>query len=247
MNQPQGLFITGTDTGVGKTLVSAILAVALQQRLAQGFSYLKPMESGIYDRESFLHDSDGARVKKAADLPAPLSRIIPFHFREPLAPLLAARRQNKIINRETLLHAVSSHLKRHAFTLVEGAGGLMVPLCPGYLGEEFIHDLQLPALVVCRSALGGVNHTLLTLSRLRQCSIPLAGIIINHATGDPGIAEQNFAALIKEFDPVPILGELPYVPNFSFARKTLLSLAGQLDIERLLKIIKTLEHSENNN
>ena len=233
MNQPQGLFITGTDTGVGKTLVSAILAVALQQRLAQGFSYLKPMESGIYDRESFLHDSDGARVKKAADLPAPLSRIIPFHFREPLAPLLAARRQNKIINRETLLHAVSSHLKRHAFTLVEGAGGLMVPLCPGYLGEEFIHDLQLPALVVCRSALGGVNHTLMTLRCLRQAGVPVAGLVVNHLTGRPGVAERHFIEQVAEFDPAPVIAELPHLPGINYTREELLPLCERLHLERL--------------
>ena len=238
MNQPKGLFITGTDTGVGKTLVSAILAVALQQKLVRGFNYLKPMESGIFDREALNHDSDGSRVKKAAGLIEPLTKIIPFRFREPLAPLLAARRQKKIISKDILLNAVISHLQQYAFTLVEGAGGLMVPLCPGYLVEDLISDLQLPALVVCRSSLGGVNHTLLTLSRLRQGDIPITGIIINHVSGNPGVAEKNFAELIREFDSVPILGELPFVPDFSFRREALLSLADQLNIEHLLKAVK---------
>lgn len=238
MHQPKGLFITGTDTGVGKTLVSAILAVALQQRLQPGFSYLKPMESGIFDREALSHDSDGARVKKAAGLPHSLEDIIPFRFREPLAPLLAAKRQQQVVGHKTLLNTVREHLHQHAFTLVEGAGGLMVPLCPGYLVEDLISDLQLPALVVCRSSLGGVNHTLLTLSRLRQGKIPITGIIINHVTGNPGVAEKNFAELIREFDSVPILGELPFMPGFSGRREALLSLAAQLNIEQLLKTVK---------
>ena len=238
---PKGLFITGTDTGVGKTLVSAVLAVALQPRMEHGFSYLKPMESGIPGREALTRDSDGARVKKAADLIEPLSQIVPFRFREPLAPLLAARRQGEVISREDLLQAVTFHLSQYSFTLVEGAGGLMVPLCPGCLGENFISDLELPVLVVCRSALGGVNHTLLTLSRLRQAGIPIAGIIVNHAAGDPGIAEKNFADLIREFDPVPILGELPYMANFSFDREKLLSLSKKLDLDLLLREINAIK------
>ena len=233
----KGLFITGTDTGVGKTLVSAVLAVALQPRMEHGFSYLKPMESGIPDREALTRDSDGARVKKAADLIEPLSQIVPFWFREPLAPMLAARRQGEIVSRENLLQAVNFHLSQYRFTLVEGAGGLMVPLCPDYLVENFINELQLPVLVVCRSALGGINHTLLTLSRLRQAKIPIAGIIINHAAGDPGIPEKNFAALIREFDPVSILGELPYLAEFSFDRGTLLSLAKRLDFDNLSRFL----------
>ncbi len=241
MKPYKGLFITGTDTGVGKTLVSAVLAVALRPRMEHGFSYLKPMESGIPGREALTRNSDGARVKKAADLFEPLSQIVPFWFHEPLAPLLAARRQGEVVSREDLLQTVNFHLSQYRFTLVEGAGGLMVPLCPGYLVENLISDLHLPALVVCRPALGGVNHTLLTLSRLRQAEIPITGIIINHAAGDPGIAEENFADLIREFDPVPILGELPYLAEFSFDRGALLPLAKNLDIDLLLQEINTIK------
>jgi len=233
MNQAKGLFITGTDTGVGKTLVAAILAMVLQKRLKQGFSYLKPMESGIRNLEDLNRNSDGARVKKAAGLPHSLETIIPFRFKEPLAPLLAAQRQQQVISRKTLLNTVHKHLHQHKFTLVEGAGGLMVPLCPGYLVENLISDLQLPVLVVCRSALGGINHTLLTLSRLRQTKIPVVGIIINHAAGNPGIAEQNFTALVREFDPVAILGELPYLPQPAFDKATLLTLAKKIDLDSL--------------
>ncbi|NIA19120.1 MAG: dethiobiotin synthase [Xanthomonadaceae bacterium] len=233
MNKPKGLFITGTDTGVGKTLIAAILAVALQQRLQKGFSYLKPMESGIQDLEDLRRKSDGARVKKAAGLPHSLEDIIPFRFREPLAPLLAAQRQQQVISHKTLLNTVRKHLHQHEFTLVEGAGGLMVPLCPEYLVENLISDLQLPTLIVCRSALGGINHTLLTLSRLRQAKIPVVGIIINHTTGNPGIAEQNFAALVREFDQVAILGEIPYLPQPVFDKATLLTLAEKIDFDIL--------------
>jgi dethiobiotin synthetase len=231
--EKKGLFITGTDTGVGKTLVAAILAVVLQQRLQQGFSYLKPMESGILDLEDLRRKSDGARVKKAAGLSHSLESIIPFQFREPLAPLLAAKRQQQIISHKTLLSTVREHLHQYEFTLVEGAGGLMVPLCPGYLVENLISDLQLPTLVVCRSALGGINHTLLTLSRLRQAKISVTGIIINHAAGNPGTAEQNFAALVREFNQVAILGEIPYLPQPAFDKETLLTLAKRIDLDGL--------------
>ncbi|MBN2331988.1 MAG: dethiobiotin synthase [Deltaproteobacteria bacterium] len=230
MNKSRGLFITGTDTGVGKTLVSAILAVFLRHQ-GRAFSYLKPMESGIADQDALAHDSDGSQVRQAAALQTPLSEIIPFTFREPLAPLLAARRQQQVISRETLRTTSQTHLERHPFTLVEGAGGLLVPLCPQYLVVDLIQDLQLPVLLVCRSALGGVNHTLLSLACLRQAGIPIAGLVVNHLNGPPGIAEQHFSAQIEEFDPVPILGELPFQPAISFTSEALLPLAAQLNLD----------------
>ncbi len=240
MMKNKGLFITGTDTGVGKTLVAAILAIVLQQRFQQGFSYLKPMESGIQSLGDLAGNSDGARVKKAAGLAHSLESIIPFRFREPLAPLLAAQRQQQVVDHQTLLNTVRKHLQQHEFTLLEGAGGLMVPLCPGYLVENLISDLQLPTLIVCRSALGGINHTLLTLSRLRQVKATVIGIIINHVTDNNGIAEQNFASLVRKFDQVTIMGEIPYLPQPVFNKETLLGLAGKIDHDLLIARLSDL-------
>ncbi|MCD6430995.1 MAG: dethiobiotin synthase, partial [Deltaproteobacteria bacterium] len=162
-----GLFITGTDTGVGKTVVAATLAYALHQRHIS-FSYIKPVESGIINHEYLEEDSDAALVKRAGFLPEPLDEIVPFTFREPLAPLLAARREGVELSGKALRECVRTRIKPSGLTLVEGAGGLLAPICPNYLILDLIKDLQLPVLVVCRTSLGAINHTLLTLDRLRR-------------------------------------------------------------------------------
>ncbi|MBN2233063.1 MAG: dethiobiotin synthase [Deltaproteobacteria bacterium] len=231
---PRGLFITGTDTGIGKTLVAAVLAAALADR-GVPCRYLKPMESGITPATPAA-DTDGGRVLIAAGRDdTPLDEVILFRFQEPLAPLLAARQENRLIDRDTLLAAIRRRLDPGALNLVEGAGGLMVPLCPGYLAADLAADLHLPALVVCRSALGAVNHTLLTLAELRRRHIPVAGLVINHLTGPPGIAEWHFADQVREFDPAPQLGELPFLDAPDFRPAALRRLAGRIDFDALLR------------
>ncbi len=231
-----GLFITGTDTGVGKTVVAATLAYALHQRHI-GFSYIKPVESGISSREYLENDSDAALVKKAGFLSEPLNEIVPFTFREPLAPLLAARRDGVKLSGKELSESIKDRIKPSRLTLVEGAGGLLAPLCPDYLILDLIKDLQLPVLVVCRTSLGAINHTLLTLDRLRREGIRPAGIIANHLTKATGIAEETFLTQLCEFDPITILGELPFLAPPPSEFKAWKKLTAHIDLDKLLSRI----------
>ena len=231
-----GLFITGTDTGVGKTVVAATLAYALHQRHI-GFSYIKPVESGISSRKYLENDSDAALVKKAGFLSEPLNEIVPFTFREPLAPLLAARRDGVKLSGKELSESIKDRIKPSRLTLVEGAGGLLAPLCPDYLILDLIKDLQLPVLVVCRTSLGAINHTLLTLGRLRREGIRPAGIIANHLTKATGIAEETFLTQLCEFDPITILGELPFLENPPSEFKAWKKLTAHIDLDKLLSRI----------
>ncbi|MCK5915055.1 MAG: dethiobiotin synthase [Deltaproteobacteria bacterium] len=228
-----GFFITGTDTGVGKTVVAATLAYALHQRHIS-FSYIKPVESGISSRRHLENDSDAALVKRAGTLPESLKEIVPFTFKEPLAPLLAARRAGIEITKESLIDSINDRINPSRLTIIEGAGGLLAPLCNNFLILDLIRELRFPTLLVCRTSLGSINHTLLTLDRLRREGINPIGIIANHVTA-PGIAEEEFIAQLTEFDPVTILGESPYMtnlqPNFSDWQK----LTPHIDIETLLK------------
>ncbi len=228
-----GLFITGTDTGVGKTVVAATLAYALHQRHIS-FSYIKPVESGIINHEYLEKDSDAALVKRAGFLPEPLDEIVPFTFREPLAPLLAARREGVELSGKTLRECVRTRIKPSGLTLVEGAGGLLAPICPNYLILDLIKDLQLPVLVVCRTSLGAVNHTLLTLDRLRREGIRPAGIIANHLTATTGAAEETFITQLTEFDPVTVLGEFPFLENPPSELQAWEKLSTYIDIDKLI-------------
>ena len=231
-----GLFITGTDTGVGKTVVAATLAYALRQRDIN-FHYIKPVESGISSREYLEKESDAAIVKRAGFLPEPLNEIVPFRFREPLAPLLAARREGVELSGNELSESIKTRIKPERLTLVEGAGGLLAPLCPNYLIIDLIKDLQLPVLVVCRTSLGALNHTLLTLDRLRREGVRTVGIIANHLTAATGIAEESFLTQLNEFDPISVLGELPFLQNPPSELKVWEKLIGHINLDELLKRI----------
>ncbi len=230
----KGIFITGTDTGVGKTIVSATLAYALH-REGVDFGYLKPVETGIPDTEYLNTLSDAARVKAAGHLATPLPEIVPFRFREPLAPLLAARREGITLSAATLRTTVRHLLcRQREFFLVEGAGGLLAPLCPGYLVLDLIRDLGLPVLVVSRTGLGAVNHALLTLDHIRRQNLRLIGLAANHFSVSPGLAEREFINQLSEFDPVPIVGELPFLEPAPARDRDWEKLAGHLEIDRIL-------------
>ena len=231
-----GLFITGTDTGVGKTVVAATLAYALHQRHIN-FHYIKPVESGISSREYLEKKSDAALVRRAGSLPEPLEEIVPFRFREPLAPLLAARREGVELSGNELSECIKTRIKPSGLTLVEGAGGLLAPLCPDYLIIDLIRDLQLPILVVCRTSLGALNHTFLTLDRLRQEGLHPIGIIANHLTAATGIAEESFLTQLSEFDPITVLGELPFLQNPPSEFKAWEKLTGHINLDKLLSLM----------
>ena len=233
-----GIFITGTDTGVGKTIVAATLAYTLKQRQID-FGYIKPMESGIVSSDYLAQKSDAALVKRAGSMPESFAEIVPFTFPEPLAPLLAARRAGVVITKTNLAAAVKKLIQPRRLTLIEGAGGLLAPLCENFLVLDLIKELNLPVLLVCRTALGSVNHTLLTLNRLRRENIDILGLIANHTTSITGVAEETFTSQLTEFDPVTILGELPHTtglrPDFSDWQQ----LAARIDIETLLNRIES--------
>jgi len=228
-----GIFITGTDTGVGKTIVAATLAYALNRRKVN-FGYIKPMESGVTDNDYLVHQSDAALVKKAGSLPETLKEIVPFTFKEPLAPLLAARREGIKITKNKLVSSIKERINPGRLTIIEGAGGLLAPICENYRILDLIKELQFATLIVCRTALGSVNHTLLTLDRLRQEKINPIGIIANHITPDNDIATATFITQLSEFDQVPILGELPYINDFRTDPSTWNNLASHIDFKTLL-------------
>jgi dethiobiotin synthetase/malonyl-CoA O-methyltransferase len=183
----KGVFVTGTDTGVGKTLVSAWLAQKWRA------DYWKPVQTGTLD------DDDSTTVGRLA----PDARIHPpaYRFKAPLSPHEAARREGARIDLSALIPPpVGGPL------VVEGAGGVMVPLNELALTVDFIERLKLPALVVARSALGTINHTLLTLDLLRRRRIPILGVVMN-GQKNPGNRQA-----IEQFGGVPVLAELQPLP-----------------------------------
>lgn len=201
-----GLFVTGTDTGVGKTYVAAGMAKALKYR-GVDVGVMKPAETGCRMRAGRLMPGDALLLMKAARVKDSLSLVNPFRFRSPLAPSVAAERDNKKIDPDKILNAFNSLRERHDFMLVEGAGGIMVPLSGQYTYLDLAHAMGLPVLIVARPGLGTINHTLLTIAALKGRNIAIAGIVINYALDvKPGLAEKTSPAVIEKISGIRIAG-----------------------------------------
>ena len=206
-----GFFITGTDTDVGKTLVSAWLLTQLEG------TYWKPIQAGT------LPTTDSATVQRLAKLP--VSRVLPeaYLLPEPMAPHEAARRANIAMDMEKL------RLPPHdGLVVVEGAGGLMVPIADGAYMIDLADSLDLPIILVARSTLGTINHTLLSLEAIRRRGLPLAGVVIS------GPESPHNRAAIERFGQVEVIAEIPFLETVS--RDTLKAVAPELDLLKLATV-----------
>ncbi len=168
-----GIFITGTDTGVGKTHVTCEIARVLRNE-GIDVGVMKPVETG-----AIAGADDHLRLAEAAAVSDPPELICPYLLREPLAPSVAARIEGKTIRAGVIKKAFQKLLRRHKVVLVEGAGGLMVPLKGKYTYAELIKELSLPVVVVAADRLGVINHTLLTCETLVQKGLQLTGVVLN--------------------------------------------------------------------
>jgi dethiobiotin synthetase len=209
----RGIFITGTDTDVGKTLVAAGLTAALRQRGVKA-GYFKPVQSGCPEENGRLIPTDARRVRDLAELPEPLEVLTPITLRLPLAPGVAAAREGVEVDLEKVALSFRELASRYGFLVVEGAGGLYVPLVnTEFLVLDLARWLQLPLLVVARAGLGTINHTALTVLAARHAGLPVAGVILNRCSAAPGLAEQTNPQVIEALTGVPILGKVPEIAN----------------------------------
>ena len=206
--------ITGTDTGVGKTVVGCGLAAALTAR-GKRVGVLKPAETGCPEREGQLYPQDAALLARFAQSSLPLEEICPYRFAPPLAPSVAAAMAGTCIEISHICAHFQRQVASHDVVIVEGAGGLLVPLNGRYSFADLAADLQLPVLVVVGSKLGALNHALLTFHCAQARSLPLLGYILNHPTpnldsqNSPDLAIQTNAETLAGLTDVPCLGILP--------------------------------------
>lgn len=206
------VFVCGTDTGVGKTVVSALL-LALMRESGLNAAPMKPVETGCRSRRGapFAADLD-LSLKTAGMRPPPeeLELMSPYRFKKPASPHLAAAREGRRI-RNSVIHAALDRLRqRYRPVLVEGAGGLMVPLHGSCLTLDLLAELRVPILLVARSGLGAINHTLLTLNVLAQRQLKVAGVIFNDGPQeDPLIVADNLRC-IPRLSGVRCLGRIRF-------------------------------------
>ena len=232
-----GMFITGTDTTVGKTLVTAALAWSLKE-LGLGVGVMKPVETGVVKGQR----SDAGRLTRAAQVSDALDLVRPYAFRLPVAPLDAARAERRTIKIATIMKAYRVLQAQHDLLLVEGVGGVHVPITPTMDVLNLIEKLKAPVVVVGRAGLGGVNHAMLTLNALRARAIPILALVLNQTvpvkTAVGRRQERSTMSLLREFSGVPVIGPLPYMAGvdarFDWAVETM---AANSEMKKLTKLV----------
>ena len=202
-----GLFITGTDTGVGKTMLAGGLARLLADR-SQAVGVMKPVETGCEVADNGW-PRDAGFLAKAARVDDPPTLIVPYMFREPLAPSVAARREGRLIDLTVIQNAFAALRSRYEYVIVEGAGGLAVPLDEIHTMADLAGLLDLPILIAARPGLGTLNHTSLTVQYARSHGLNVMGVVIcNHGRdqGERDIAQRTNVEMIAEVCGAPLLG-----------------------------------------
>lgn len=207
-NRFTGLFIAGTDTGVGKTIVTAGLAAALRDDGLE-LGVWKPVQSGaLADDEQ----SDAYRLQALSGINDRRDEISPLAFSTPLTPLLAAESEGTTLTMEQVVAGGRLLRDRHRALIVEGAGGLAVPLTQTDMMIHLAALLKLPLLLVARAGLGTINHTLLSVWYARQHDVQVAGVILNESSVDGTDESVNTnAAMIERYGDVPVLGRIPWL------------------------------------
>jgi dethiobiotin synthetase len=206
----QSILVTGTDTGVGKTLVAGGIAAALARR-GVNVGVMKPFATGAIRVRGKLVSEDARFLQQASGVDDPLDLINPSCLRPPLAPSMAAQVAGTKIDLKTVESAWRRLKARHSPMIVEGVGGLLVQLITGWTVADLARSWKLPLVIVTRPSLGTLNHTKLTVLAARSYKLKILGLVINSAVAARrGLAERLNPAALAEETGLPILGEIPY-------------------------------------
>jgi dethiobiotin synthetase len=210
----RGIFITGTDTEIGKTVVAAGLAAALRRRGLK-VGVMKPVATGCRRRKGRLYSEDAELLASVSGCRAPMELVNPIRLEAPLAPAVATKMAERPLNLQKVWKAFKVMSYMHEALVVEGIGGLMVPILERYFVADMIQRMGLPAIIVARPELGTINHTTLTACVARQYGLAVRGIVVNYHRPFRSVAERTAAMSIEEATNLPVLGEVPHLPSIS--------------------------------
>jgi dethiobiotin synthetase len=208
-------FVTGTDTEIGKTLVSSAILHKLVQH-GQRACGMKPIAAGAEERDGELHNEDAAMLRAAGNVNLPQHITTPFMLREPCAPHIAAELEGVCIEPVRILTAYAEILGASDATVVEGVGGFCVPFSDDFDSAGLAVQLGLPVILVVGLRLGCINHALLTAEAIVARGLVLAGWVANQVDPDMRFADENVAALEQRM-PAPLLGRVPRLDQPSAA------------------------------
>jgi len=202
MSKNKVIFITATDTGVGKTIAAFVLGTLLEKK-GLDVGVMKPVQCA---------GTDAQFLKKALGLRDDLKMINPFYAPEPLSPHMAFRRSKIKFDKRRVQEELRKLRSRHDIVLVEGAGGLMAPLTNGYYNADLIADLKARVIIVARPGLGTINHTLLTINEAKRRGLKIMGLVFCQTKpGRRGLPESTNPQEIEKLSGVKVLGIIPYL------------------------------------
>lgn len=207
----KSIFITGTNTGIGKTVVSMGLSAFLSLRKGMDVGVMKPFESGSSGAEHEAGPRDSVLLREASGSTDSLEEINPCTFEAPLAPEVAAELEHRVIDLDSVDRIYHGLLKMHDVLVIEGAGGVMVPIKRNFFYVDLIRQWNVPAVIVSKLGLGTINHTLLTSHYLESQGISIVGVILNDASNETDIASQTNPGVLKQYLRAPFLGVFPHV------------------------------------
>ena len=211
MRGVSGLFVTATDTGVGKTLISCAIILALR-RTGLRVAGMKPVASGCEATAAGLVSDDAARLAGASGLAAPIDLVNPYRFLPAIAPHIAAAQAGVRVDLQRIETACCALARLADGVVVEGVGGVRVPLNEEEDVADLARRLDLPVVLVVGMRLGCLSHALLAAEALDRRDLPLCGWVANHVDPDMAVPDGNVEALVRRL-PVPLLGRVPYLAS----------------------------------
>lgn len=209
-----GLFITGTDTEIGKTFVSSILIKIIAE---EGYKVIgmKPVASGAKNVNGILKNDDALSLIQASNVDADYNSVNPYVFEPAVSPHIAAEQAGIEINLDEIKKCFSQLQKKSDVVVVEGVGGWYAPLSTHTTVADLAESLKLPIIIVVGLRLGCLNHALLTVEAIRKSGLSIAGWVANHVEKDFSFAEKNITTLKEYFNDFPFLGSVYYQTNLN--------------------------------
>jgi len=226
----ESIFITGTDTDVGKTYITAGLGVVLQ-KMGIDVGVMKPFAAGSAQKKGYKSE-DIEILSRAAHVCDPENLVNPQFFPIPASPYTAWKKLKTKPKISTILSSFKKLSKLHEMLLVEGMGGIMTPILKDYYITNLIKEMKIPTVIVTRSKIGTVNHTIMTVKMCEKYRIPIKGIIINNF--DKGYPIKNLTSDLENLTNVPVLGSIPFIKDMSNASLSRI-FKKNLDFDLLLK------------
>ena len=206
-------FVTGTDTGVGKTAITAAIAYSLRRR-GIDVGVMKPIATGVAQKAGPFRSEDVALLHDSSQVKDDEKTINPVFLPLPVSPYDASKILGLEIDMGIVFERYGYLVKSHQMVLVEGIGGIMTPITKDFFVADMIKQMGLETIVVTRSTLGTINHTTMTIEMCRKYRIPVRGLIINYFDENGTPAERNAPSTLHEVTGLPILGIIPFVRDY---------------------------------